>query len=135
MGKRVYRLCLRLCGGCAAEAEDLVQETLVAAYMSLPRFGGRAAATTYLYAIAMLRFRKGRARRQIETVTLDTANEPAFPDGVPAHLTKLFLDAAIDSLPDDLRVAFALVKAEGLTHKEAARLLQIPQGTVQWAGA
>jgi RNA polymerase sigma-70 factor (ECF subfamily) len=45
-GERVYRFCLRLCGGRAAEAEDLTQDTLVLAWRHRDRFAGRAAPTT-----------------------------------------------------------------------------------------
>ena len=42
------------------------------------------------------------------------------------------LTCALAALPPDLREAFLLVKAEGLTSREAAQVLDIPQGTVQW---
>lgn len=129
---RIYRLCLRLCGGRTADAEDLTQDTLVAAFGSLPHFQGRAAISTYLYAIAVLRWRKRRAKHEIETVSLPETLEHRTPDPISERLTRLSLNAAMDALPNDLREAFALVKAEGLTHKEAARLLGVPQGTVQW---
>ena len=42
------------------------------------------------------------------------------------------LETALAALPDSLREAFILVKAEGLTYREAAAALEIPQGTVQF---
>jgi len=128
---RVFRLCLRLCGGCQAEAEDVAQEAMVAALRSLPTFAGRAHVSTWLYAVAVRTWRKRRERRPPDTLPLDGAAEPAAPDGIDARLTRLSIEAALDSLPDPLREAFVLVKAEGRTHREAAALLGLPQGTVQ----
>ena len=42
------------------------------------------------------------------------------------------LTCALNALPPDLREAFLLVKAEGLTHREAAQILDAPLGTVQF---
>jgi len=44
----------------------------------------------------------------------------------------LALSCALAALPPDLREAFLLVKAEGLKYREAAQVLEIPQGTVQF---
>jgi len=129
-GDRVFRLCLRLTGGCHAEAEDLAQETLLAALKALPRFGGRARQSTWLHAIAVNLWRKHQARREPATLALHENDQP-LPDGAARQLLRLSLDEAIASLPDPLREAFVLVKAEGLTHREAAQVLGIPQGTVQ----
>lgn len=129
-GDRVFRLCLRLTGGCHAEAEDLAQETLLAALKALPRFGGRARMSTWLHAIAVNLWRKHQARREPAALRLEENDRP-LPDGAAGRLLRLSLDEAITSLPDPLREAFVLVKAEGLTHREAARILSVPQGTVQ----
>lgn len=126
----VYRLCLRLCGGCHDDAEDLAQETLIAAFESLPRFAGKARVTTWLYVVAVRTWRKRRERRGPDTLPLEE-NAVTAPDGLDARLTRLSLDAALATLPAALREAFVLVKMEGRTHREAATLLQLPQGTVQ----
>lgn len=129
----VFRLCLRLCGGCHADAEDVAQETLIAAFRSLPRFAGRAQVTTWLYTVTMRTWRKSRSRYGPDTLPLEEA-EAATPRNalLSACLVRLSTEAALRALPGPLREAFVLVKAEGLTHREAAARLEIPQGTVQW---
>lgn len=125
-GARIFRFCFRLCGN-KTDAEDLTQDVFVAAWQSLPRFAGRSTEQTWLYRIALYRWNRVRQSRGPETVPLgDFDGFSSAPT-----LTKLSLDAAIDSLPADLRAPFLLVKAEGLTHKEAAHVLEIPTGTVQ----
>ena len=132
---RVFRLCLRLTGNCHSEAEDLAQEVLVAALQSLPRFAGRAQITTWLYTIAVRTYRKRESRREQPALSLsqhdlaETCGRLAAGD--KTHLLHLSIAAALADLPVPLREAFVLVKAEGFTHKEAARILELPQGTVQ----
>jgi RNA polymerase sigma-70 factor, ECF subfamily len=129
-GDRVFRLSLRLCAGCYADAEDLAQEALIAAFQSRPRFAGRAKVTTFLHAVTVNCWRKRlRAAPPQALPLLDTDSTPG--NVIAAHLTRLSLDAAVAQLTEHQRAAFVLVKAEGLTHKEAAALLGVPQGTVQ----
>ena len=125
---RVFRLCLHLTGGCHAEAQDLAQETLIAAFRALPRFLGRAQLSTYLHTVAVHAWRRRAARRA--HLPLEERDGPA-PDGMDQRLTRIALDKAIAALPEAPREAFLLVKVEGLTHREAARVLNVPQGTVQ----
>jgi RNA polymerase sigma-70 factor, ECF subfamily len=126
-GDRLFRLSLRLCNGCHADAEDLVQEALIAAFQSRPKFSGRAKQSTYVHAITLNCWRK-RLRRKLSFTPL-TGNE--ISDSYGSSLAKLTLDAALETLTIDQREAFVLVKSEGLTYKEAAAILKIPQGTIQ----
>jgi RNA polymerase sigma-70 factor (ECF subfamily) len=128
----LFRLCLRLCGYCHAEAEDLAQEVLVAVFRSLPMFAGRARLTTWIYAVTIRTWRKHLSRRPPETLSLAGVEEGRAPTtSRDDPLTRISVEAALTALPDSLREAFVLVKAEGLTHKEAAHLLGVPIGTVQ----
>lgn len=131
-GDRVYRFCFRLCGR-AAEAEDLTQDVFVAAWQGLGKFEGRSSVATWLYRIALYRWKRVRGERPGE---VPDCREPgaADPHADPAHigLRRLSLAAALAELPDDLRDAFLLVKSEGLKYREAAEVLDVPQGTVQW---
>lgn len=129
-GDRLFRLSLRLSAGCHADAEDLAQEALLAAYQSLPHFAGRARLTTYLYSITLNCWRK-RHRRDGERLIPLKDDELAGGSALDTLLTRLSLDAAMAQLTEVQREAFVLVKAEGLTSKEAAAVLKVPQGTVQ----
>jgi RNA polymerase sigma-70 factor, ECF subfamily len=127
---RVWRLCLRLSGGCREDAEDLLQETLLVAWRSWERFLGKSRRTTWLHAIAVRLWQQRRARRR-EFLPLPLI-ELAAPDLTSLHDLRLDLASALERLPDDQRIAFLLVKAEGRTHREAAQLLKAPLGTVQY---
>ncbi|WP_395094981.1 RNA polymerase sigma factor [Armatimonas sp.] len=124
---RIYRLALRLSAGCVSEAEDITQETLLAALKTLPLFLGRARLTTWLHTITIRTWRARQKRLPLKTESLDES-EGIAPEDIALRLD---LDRAIRTLSGSQREAFVLVKAEGWTHKEAAKILGVPQGTVQ----
>jgi RNA polymerase sigma-70 factor, ECF subfamily len=128
----IYRFCYRLSGS-AADAEDLAQEVFVLAYQGLAGFEGRSCPSTWLYRIAIRRWQRMRKQPGPTTVHLDEDLD-ASPSHDPADivLERLSLGEALGTLPDVLREAFLLVKAEGLSYREAAAILDAPQGTIQW---
>lgn len=129
-GDRLYRFCYRLCGS-ASDAEDLTQEVFLAAFQGAGRFEGRSSVPTWLYRIALNCWRHARRSHRLDTTPLDDAAQ-AGPGMEQAVTDAASLACALGGLPPDLREAFLLVKAEGLTYREAAQVLGIPQGTVQW---
>jgi RNA polymerase sigma-70 factor (ECF subfamily) len=130
-GTQVYRFCHRLCQN-QTDAEDLTQEVFVAAFQGRDRFQGRAELSTWLYRIAVFRWRK--MREDSRTLSLGDGRTHAAhtPDAAQAGLERALLDTAIKTLPDELREAFVLAKVEGLTCREAAQVLDIPLGTLKF---
>lgn len=132
-GRQLYRFCFRLCRS-TADAEDLMQEVFLAAYQGIERFEGRALVTTWLYRIAIYCWRRLQKQNEKENISLD---EDLAGSAIPAaaekdSLTKIALDRALAALSEDLRLAFLLVKSEGFKYREAAEILGIPQGTIQY---
>lgn len=128
---RVYQYCYRLCRRNAAEAEDLAQEAFVQAYRCLDQLRGETSVLSWLYTIAFRQHLR-RTKRGGEIVPLDEELETtlASPDRITPRLTQMWLDSALERLPDHLRQAVIMVKAEGLTHKEAAEVVGVPLGTM-----
>lgn len=128
----LYRYCCRLCGGNVPDAEDLAQETWVLAYRHLGDFRGEASVKTWLYTIAYRRWIRMRKEAR-EAVSLDRV-EHEMTTGDPHAQRELqwWLNEAIARLPEVQRTAFILVKVEGLSHREAAEVLEAPQGTIQF---
>jgi len=128
---RVYRLAYRMSGD-ATLAEDFTQETFVRAFGYLPGFRGQAAFSTWLHAIAssvvLNGLRKLKSRRH-------WAMEPAehwdsvVDQSAPDRELRLSLLAAVDRLPDELRMVFLMHEADGYTHTEIGEILGIPEGT------
>ena len=129
----------RLTGGRHALADDLAQETFLAAYRDLARFRGGATFSTWLLGIAYNRFRSAR-RRERDTVEWSgevpaTEALPGYEGTVPAASAAVDLQqdlaAALAQLTEDERAAIHLCYAEGLTHEEASGVLGSPLGTVK----
>lgn len=115
----------------AAHADDLTQQTLVKIHRARGQFLRGAAVTPWAFAIGrrLLIDSVRRTRRDIlsigEDVALETAEAdvPTADDLVQAQETGRRIQRALLSLPDSQRIAFELVKQEGLTFVEAAAVL------------
>lgn len=123
------RMTLRkLTGGNETLADELAQETFLKAYRSLPKFRGEAKFSTWLYRIAYNAFQSDiRVTKQHEEFD-ESHVEPQMPE--PTDLRQ-DIDAAMKHLTEKERAAIALCYSSGLTHEEAAEVLEWPLGTVK----
>ena len=114
-----------------ALADDLSQEAFVRAYKNIGSFRGEARFSTWLYRIAYNCFRED-ARRKKELVGIDESRWQGEidPQTVEPGL-KHDLMHALNLLPLHERTAVVLCCQNGLSHDEAARVLDIPLGTVK----
>jgi len=114
-----------------ALADDLAQEAFVRAYKNIRTFRGEARFSTWLYRIAYNCFRED-ARKRKELVGIDESRWQAEldPQTVDPAL-KHDLMHALNLLPLHERTAVVLCCQNGLSHDEAARVLNIPLGTVK----
>ena len=114
-----------------ALADDLAQETFLRAYKYIRSFRGEARFSTWLYRIAYNCFRE-EARRRKEFVGIDEKEQQQEPDPqVRDPALRHDLMYALSLLPLHERSAILLCCQNGLTHDEAARVLEIPIGTVK----
>lgn len=120
------------------EAEDVSQEVFIQVYRSIEGFRGESKLSTWLYRIAITKAldwqRKKKLRKGISAVASwigfgDHAPEPTqfhHPGIQLEHKeTATILFKAIQTLPENQRVCFLLLKTEGLTYQEVADILQI----------
>ncbi len=130
---RLRRFALALTGR-AAEADDLVQDTIERALRSLHQFTPGTRMDSWMFRIAQnlwidsLRSRKSRG----QTVELETAEQVSVDGRRAAEARLMVTDTAraLSSLPEDQRAAVALVLIDGLSYREAADVLQVPIGTL-----
>jgi len=114
-----------------ALADDLGQETFLRAYKNIRSFRGEARFSTWLYRIAYNCFRE-EARKRKELVGIDEPQLEAEPDPQSVDpALKHDLMHALQLLPLHERSAILLCCQNGLSHNEAARVLDIPLGTVK----
>jgi RNA polymerase sigma factor (sigma-70 family) len=114
-----------------ALADDLAQETFLRAYKNIRSFRGEARFSTWLYRIAYNTFREN-ARKRKELVGIDEEQLQAEQDTrtVDPGLRHDLMHA-LSLLPLHERSAVLLCCQNGLSHDEAARVLDIPLGTVK----
>ena len=112
-------------------ADELAQETFLRAYRSVQRFRGEAKFSTWLYRIAYNVFQSdARAAKHHEPFE-EELHVPSQPSNVEAVDLKADLELAMQTLTDRERAAITLCYTSGLTHEEAADVLQWPLGTVK----
>ena len=141
-----YRRAYRYLGN-AADAEDAVQDALLAAYRHLDQFKGEAQMSTWLSAIVTnsARMHLRRRPRQIH-LSLDEklTDEQEYPvserladvrpspeDECRKSELSRCLKQFVEQLSPPLRKAFQLRALDGLSTSEAARILRVPDGTVK----
>ncbi len=134
---RVYRglrepllaLCLHLTGR-RADAEDAVQETLAAVHRGLPAFRGESRLSTWVYRIA-LRASLGVRSRHPDAAPLDPETPGRGGEGEMAVRDEARrVAAAVARLPAEPRLVLSLFAIDGLSHREIAEVLGVPEGTV-----
>jgi len=134
-GDRLFRSACLLCGN-EAEAQDLVQETLLQAVRSQDRFGGRSSVYTWLHGILLnLTRHYHRERKRWVYAEELTRAEPAPPDetpnGLDLELTAGALADALRRLSDPHREVIVLRFYEDMKIHEIAAHLGISKGTVK----
>jgi RNA polymerase sigma-70 factor, ECF subfamily len=126
--------------GSRVEAEDVVQEAFVQAYLKLPSFAGGSSFYTWLYRIALngaiSRRRKRRGGASIEQTRDLAGNEPAdttepAEDRLLRRERAAQVRRALSELPDEFRVVLVLREMEGCDYDTIAQILELPIGTVR----
>jgi len=118
-----------------ADAEDVAQEGFVRAYRSFSglrdreKFRGWLVRIVWRLALDRIRAQKRRERRELAAL-----REPAPPTVEEVAASREFerrLAAAIEELPEKLRLVLTLAGIEEHNLAEISRLLGIPEGTVK----
>jgi RNA polymerase sigma-70 factor (ECF subfamily) len=127
----VYRVAYRLTGS-TADAEDLAQQTFLAAHRNLAQLREADAARGWLASILRNLFWKQLRKRRPSTagsLELDLDKIPASPPDDPAVDGEL-LQKALDQLPAESREVLVMFYFEELAYREIAEALELPIGTV-----
>ncbi|MFP5331397.1 MAG: RNA polymerase sigma factor [Acidimicrobiia bacterium] len=107
--------------------DDALQDAYLAAYRGLPRFRGDSSFKTWIFRIvhnACIDII--RKRRELDEV------EELPADGFDAVTDlRLDLEDALDRIPHDHRAVLLVVDVHGFDYSAAARILDVPVGTVR----
>jgi RNA polymerase sigma-70 factor (ECF subfamily) len=127
------------------DAEDLVQETFLRAYRGFHQFQEGTNLKAWLYRILMNTFINSYRKKQREPRTIsdeevedwylyskmaDEGLEPSAETSVIESLPDEDMQEALQSLPEQFRVAVLLADVEGFSYKEIAEITGVPIGTV-----
>ena len=131
-GPNVYRLCRRM-----VQIEEDAEDVFQAAFLVLARkagsIGKRESLGSWLHKVAFRIACRVRGKTVPLTNLPDPVNELTTTETeseVVWRDVRLILDEELASLPDSQRRAIILCYLEGKTHREAARLLGCPKGTL-----
>ncbi len=131
---RLWAVALRTLGD-PEDAADAVQDALVSAYRAAGSFRGDAAVTTWLHRVVVnacldrIRRRTARPTVPLADEVADTQADPS--DDIADSELRAELIAALRTLPAEQRAALVLVDMQGYPVDEAARILDVPAGTVK----
>ena len=127
-----------------SDAEDLVQEAFLRAYRGLKTFDFKCDFFTWLYRITVnvtlnhLRKSKRQPTVSMSDDALPRKLERRVAEGADpreqAEVRQLFerVLKGIDDLSPELRITLVLFSLHGLSHREVAKILSCPEGTVAW---
>lgn len=130
----------------SAEVEDVAQEAFIKAFRALPSFRGESAFYTWLYRIGIntaKNYLVSMGRRAPTSTEFDADEAEGFEDASQLRdintpesllLSKQIgqtVNAAMEALPDELRMAIVLREIEGHSYEEIAEMMDCPISTVR----
>lgn len=130
----IYHLCISILED-ANEAEDVAQETFIAASMKLEDFRGDADIKTWLFSIAINRsrgnLRKRKAQQALKNVLQSVVTFSKEPEEA-ALLTEKDeqLWQVVDSFGDKHRIPVILRYVYQMPISDIARILEVKEGTI-----
>lgn len=120
-----------------ADAEDLVQDTLLRVWRHLDSFDGQHPRAWLLTVLRRTEINRNRRQRPRLLDDPDRTNQrhltvvaPSAEQQVIDRAFDAVVEAALLALPDHMRHAVTLVDVDGLGYAEAAAALGVPEGTL-----
>ena len=130
----IYRIAYRFTG-VREDAEDIAQGVCVSLAGKLRSFKGEARFSSWLFRV-VINAAQDFHRKSAATNRLHAAygevSEMQRAEQADAAREQAWLYEALEQVGDDLRETAVLVLGEGMTHAEAAAVLDIKEATVSW---
>lgn len=134
-GKRLYGLCLSLCGS-SYEAEDLYQDTWLQVVRNMDKYDEQKNFEPWLTRICVNIYRnrlRRWSRSPIQHTFVSNEAKDQLMNSVAAPEKEDYSDlhAAIDGLPEKLRLTVILFYFQGMDVTAVSHVLGVPVGTVK----
>ncbi|SEE36419.1 RNA polymerase, sigma subunit, ECF family [Jiangella alba] len=127
----------RRCGDAELTA-DVLQETFLAVWRAAGSYAGDGQSGGWLWSIATRRLIDAHRRRAVRAVVVGEPDDerahvtaPSAEDEALAGTYDAELATALDRLSPELRAVLQATVLDGLTTRETALLLDVPEGTVK----
>ena len=128
--RSVYNLAIRFLGD-PDEAEDIMQNTFIRVFRASQTYTPEAKFTTWLYTIVKnLCFNVLRSRRSSEIISMDSEYLPELPAKTEDPIERISRSQiretvirAVNSLPENMKMAVILSKYHGLQYDEIAAIM------------
>jgi RNA polymerase sigma-70 factor (ECF subfamily) len=133
----LYRFAYKWCGS-RADAEDVTQQACLKLARGLAQYRFESAFTSWLYRLVVncaKDWARSQGRHAVEAPESRAAApaEAASAEDAVEHQAFLWqLLHQLDALPEGVKETLLLVHGEGLSHGEAAAVLQVRESTVSW---
>jgi RNA polymerase sigma-70 factor (sigma-E family) len=127
----LLRTALALTGGNRADAEDLVQATLIKAYRSWDRISDQAAVDTYVRRAMVNTHISSWRQRRVEEYPTDEIPDRAAADPSDESDLHDVVQQALDRLPRQMRAAVMLRYYDDMSEPQVAAALGVTVGTVK----
>lgn len=138
--RRVFNLVFRMLQQ-YEEANEVTQETFLAAWQGLPSFRGDARFSTWLYRIAyncalkQLEQRKRDKALQVvvqaEQIAASIGQEQRIDAALETHARQAMVQEQLSQLPAKYRIVLILRHLQEMTYEEMAQILTMPIGTIK----
>ncbi len=129
--KAMYNVCYRMMNN-QAEAEDLLQDSFIEAFMKLDTFRYESAFGAWLKRIVVNKCINHLKKRRTQLVYTENIPEISLDNdsNIEPELLKVkHIHKAMEALPEGYRVVFSLYLIEGYDHSEIAQILGITEST------
>lgn len=122
---------LRRMGAQGAEADDVAQDALLAAFERIAEFRGEGTFAGWVKRIAARQYlRRLQREKRLAAIASEGTEDEARPTGGDAD-HRIDLDEALKTLSPAERLCVSMCYGAGLSHGEAAEALNLPLGTVK----
>jgi RNA polymerase sigma-70 factor (ECF subfamily) len=127
----MYRMAYKWCGD-RADAEDITQNACIKLARSIDTFRFQSAFASWLYRLVINTAKDwAKARRDRpsdQDGETERVEQPVAEDRVYAGQVMAF----VRTMPEREQIALFLVFSEGLSHREAADVMECKESTVSW---
>ena len=135
---RLHRAMRAYLAGSSVDAEDLLQETFMKAYLNLDSFREDASMYTWLYSIArnlaIDEFRKRKYEKLLSNTPIEefeVSNDNSVDDKESTAHQVLMMRKAIAQLPELLRSIVVMKTIDGLSYPEIAEITELNVDTIK----